>query len=206
MRNRSPVIKIASIISIIILIALLGPAEATLGKSARLVYLHGALVWTSLIAFSASGLVGIIGIAFICLNRNAIIFHQWSRALSRSGLIFWIAYLPLSLWAMEANWNGLFLSEPRWRLAIIFAVSGSLLQLGLSFLPAVWSSTFNPAYILTLFLFVMQTETVMHPINPLQGENAWRIQLFFGVLTILTLFASWLFASWFKSQEDKAIL
>lgn len=205
MRNRSPVIIIASITSIIILITLLGPAEATLGKSARLVYLHGALVWTSLMTFTASGLVGIIGIALFCLNRNAIIFHKWSRALSRSGLIFWITYLPISLWAMEANWNGLFLAEPRWRLAMIFAVSGSLLQLGLSFLPAIWSSFFNPTFILTLFLFIMKAETVMHPINPLQSESAWRIQLFFGGLTILLLLTSWLLTSWFKLKEDRAI-
>ena len=188
-----------------LLITLLGPAEAKLGKNARLVYLHGAWVWTSLITFVASGFVGMIGIVVFWLDRKVIVFHQWSRALSRTGLLFWITYLPLSLWAMQTNWNGLFLAEPRWRLAVIFAVAGLLLQLGLSMLPVAWSSFFNPAYILTLFLFIMQTETVMHPINPLQSDGAQRIQLFFGALTILLIATSWQLARWFKSKEDKAI-
>jgi hypothetical protein len=72
-------------------------------------------------------------------------------------------------------------------------------------LPVAWSSFFNPAYILTLFLFIMQTETVMHPINPLQSDGAQRIQLFFGALTILLIATSWQLARWFKSKEDKAI-
>ena len=204
--NKSPAILRLFFVSIIILITLLGPAEANLGKNARLVYLHGAWVWTSLTTFIASGLVGMIGFVVFWLDRKVIIFHQWSRALSRTGLLFWITYLPVSLWAMETNWNGLFLAEPRWRLAIIFAVAGFLLQLGLSLVPVAWSSFFNPAYILTLFLFIRQTETVMHPINPLQSEAALRIQLFFGVLTILLIVASWQLASWFKSHEDKVIV
>ena len=203
--NKSPLVLILIFTSIMLLITLLGPAEAKLGKNARLVYLHGAWVWTSLITFVASGFVGMIGIVVFWLDRKVIVFHQWSRALSRTGLLFWITYLPLSLWAMQTNWNGLFLAEPRWRLAVIFAVAGLLLQLGLSMLPVAWSSFFNPAYILTLFLFIMQTETVMHPINPLQSDGAQRIQLFFGALTILLIATSWQLARWFKSKEDKAI-
>jgi hypothetical protein len=107
----------------------LGPAERLLGANVRVVYLHGAWVWTALAAFVAAGLVGLAGL----LTRRAAL-HCWSRALGHTGLLFWVTYLPISIWAMQTNWNGLFLAEPRWRLALVFAVSGLLLQLGLALL------------------------------------------------------------------------
>jgi len=101
---------------------LLGPAEKSLGANVRVVYLHGAWVWAALACFLAAAVLGAIG---LILRGESL--HRWSRALGRSGLFFWITYLPISMWAMQTNWNGLFLAEPRWRLAIVFAVGGLLL-------------------------------------------------------------------------------
>jgi len=116
MKN-NPILLFLVFLSVAIALAVSSPAEATLGANARIVYLHGAWVWASLIAFNAAGLVGFVGL----LTRRQKL-HLASRALGRSGLFFWVTYLPLSLWAMQANWNGLFLAEPRWRLALIFAI------------------------------------------------------------------------------------
>ncbi len=80
---------------------------------------------TAEVAFIAAALAGLLG---LILHRE--IFHAWSAALGRTGIVFWLTYLPLSLIAMQTNWNGLFLAEPRFRLAIIFAVTGVLLQVG----------------------------------------------------------------------------
>ena len=109
----------------IALLALLGPEEKDLGANVRIVYLHGAWVLAAGLALVVAGLAGLAGL----LTRRAA-FHRWSAALGRTGILFWVTYLPLSLWAMESNWNGLFLSEPRFRLAVIFAVTGVLLQVG----------------------------------------------------------------------------
>jgi hypothetical protein len=180
--------------------ATLGPEEATLGKNARVVYLHGAWVWTSLAAFSAAAL---LGLAALILRRKNL--HAWSRALGRTGLFFWITYLPLSLWAMQTNWNGLFLAEPRWRFAMIFAITGILLQLGLSFLPVVWSSVGNIAYLVTLFAFMLTTENVMHPPGPMLESDFGRIQIFFYVLTLMLFFTAWQFARWMRKVEDREL-
>jgi hypothetical protein len=66
---------------------------------------------------------------------------HWPEARCSSLQVFWVTYLPISLWAMHTNWNGLYLAEPRWRLAAIFAVSGLLLQTELFLLrkPAAYS-------------------------------------------------------------------
>jgi hypothetical protein len=115
-RLKSPLVLFVLLLFVVALFTVLGPAEKTLGSNVRVVYLHGAWVWAALAAFLAAGLVGLVGL----LTRR-VSLHYWSRALGRTGLFFWITYLPLSMWAMQSNWNGLFLAEPRWRLAIIFA-------------------------------------------------------------------------------------
>ena len=178
-------------------IATLGPEEATLGSNVRVVYLHGAWVWTSLFAFVLAAVLGMAGL--ILRGKN---LHAWSRALGRTGLFFWVTYLPLSLWAMQTNWNGLFLAEPRWRFAMIFAITGILLQLGLSFLPVVWSSVSNIVYLITLFAFMTSTENVMHPPGPMLESDFGRIQIFFYALTLLLIFTAWQFARWMKQFED----
>jgi hypothetical protein len=199
MTFKSPIVQFIISLLVISIFTTLGPSEATLGRNARIVYLHGAWVWVALAAFIGAGLVGLMGLLYRLGGNDAPKFHQWSRALGRTGLFFWITYLPISLWAMQANWNGLFLAEPRWRIALVFAVTGSLLQLGLSFLPASWASFWNLAYIIALFVVLQTTVKVMHPPSPMLESNAWRIQVFFGGLTLLVLFTSLQVARWFRS-------
>ncbi len=176
---------------------LLGPAEKSLGANVRVVYLHGAWVWAALACFLAAAVLGAIG---LILRGESL--HRWSRALGRSGLFFWITYLPISMWAMQTNWNGLFLAEPRWRLAIVFAVGGLLLQTGVALLedPA-WASAANIAYFITLILALTNTPNVMHPPAPILNSDAWRIQLFFSGLLLLTLLAAAQFARWLFQLE-----
>ena len=120
----------------------IGPAEKSLGSNVRVVYLHGVWVWAALAAFLAAACIGLVGL----IRQNQRLNH-WSRALGRTGLLFWITYIPISIWAMQTNWNGLFLAEPRFRLAIIFALGGLMLQLGVTLLgDAAWASAGNQVY------------------------------------------------------------
>jgi hypothetical protein len=202
MKIKSPLFGFFSLIVIILVITATSPPEATLGKSARIVYLHGAWVWASLFAFVAAGLMGLIGLLKLIAGKANQVNNQWSRAWGRTGLFFWITYLPISMWAMQANWNGLFLAEPRWRIALIFAIGGSLLQLGLTFLPVIWASFWNLVYVITLFAVLQTAENVMHPPSPILDSEAWRIQIFFGGLTLLVIASAWQFSRWFKSIES----
>src|SRR5574338_686273 len=145
---KSPLTLFFMTVIVIALLALFGPEEKSLGASVRIVYLHGAWVLAAELAFVAAGLAGLIA---LITRRPA--FHQWSAALGRTGIVFWVTYLPLSLWAMQSNWNGLFLSEPRFRLAAIFAVTGVLLQIGLWLIDTDWITLLaNILFILVLWV------------------------------------------------------
>lgn len=181
-------------LALIAMVALLGPAERSLGSQVRVVYLHGVWVWTALAAFVASGVAGLVGF----LGRRDS-WHCWSRDLGRTGLFFWITYLPLSLWAMQTTWNGLFLSEPRWRLALVFSISGLLLQMGLSLLGSLRLTALgNIAFIGLLLYTLVRTENVMHPASPILTSDAWLIRIYFFGLLALTLLAAGQIAQVFR--------
>jgi len=188
---RSPFSKFLFALLLIFALSLLGPEEKTLGQNVRIVYLHGAWVMTAEAALAAAGFTGALGL----LLRKAR-WHRWSAALGWTGMVFWITYLPLSMWAMRANWNGLFLAEPRFRLALTFAIAGVLLQGGLYLfkIPAL-TSLANILYILVLRASFSSAENVMHPPpSPIFGSGDTQIILFFVLLNALVWSAAYFLA------------
>jgi len=187
-RFKSPLTLFCSTVIVIALLALFGPEEKSLGANVRIVYLHGAWVLSAELVFVAAGLAGAIGL----ITRHEV-FHRWSAALGRTGIFFWITYLPLSLWAMQSNWNGLFLSEPRFRLAVIFAVTGVLLQVGLWLINTGWiTSVANIIFILVLRVIFATADNVMHPPpSPIFNSGSYTIIGFFLALIALSIVASY---------------
>lgn len=184
----SPLTLFFATLIVIALLALFGPEEKSLGANVRIVYLHGAWVLAAELALAAAGLAGLIAL----ITRREM-FHRWSAALGRTGIFFWVTYLPLSLWAMQSNWNGLFLSEPRFRLAAIFAVTGVLLQVGLWLINTDWiTSLANLLFIAVLRVVFSTAENVMHPPpSPIFNSGNFAIIGFFLTLILLTLVAAY---------------
>lgn len=197
---KSPLLSFLITVGVIALLAFLGPEEKSLGANVRIVYLHGAWVLTAEIAFFAAALSGLFG---LLLRKD--IFHIWSAALGRTGIFFWLTYLPLSLFAMQANWNGLFLAEPRFRLAMIFAITGILLQLGLWLFDIHWlTSLGNILYILVLRVSFATAQNVMHPPpSPIFNSGNYTIIGFFIGLNILAWLAGLYLTNWFFTNSLK---
>jgi hypothetical protein len=196
---KSPLLWFFLTLLAILLLTLLGPAEKSLGGHVRIVYLHGAWVWAALAAFVAAGLLGLAALLF---RRPSI--YAWSCALGRTGLIFWITYLPLSLWAMQANWNGLFLAEPRWRLALAFAAGGLLLQIGLALAgKPTWTAFGNLFFCIVLLYAVTGVQNIMHPGSPIFSSEALLIRVYFISLFLLALLAVFWVALWLKTRFCK---
>jgi len=192
--TRSPLILFFITIFVIAVISLFGPEELSLGSNVRIVYLHGAWVLAAELAFAAAALVGLLA---LILRREAL--HSWSAALGRSGAFFWVTYLPLSLWAMEANWNGLFLAEPRFRLALTFAIVGVLMQVGLWLVNISWvTSLANLVFFVTLRVVFATASNIMHPPpSPIFNSGLWNIILFFVFLNVFAWLAAYFLTRWF---------
>jgi len=193
-KHISPLVLFFAVLLLMALLALFGPEEKSLGSNVRIVYLHGAWVLTAEIAFI---LAGGAGLAALVSHREAL--HRWSAALGRTGVIFWVAYLPLSLWAMQANWNGLFLAEPRFRLALTFAIVGLLLQAGLWLIGLPWlTSVANALFALALFAAFATVPNVLHPPpSPIFNSGLWNVILFFVALNVLAWLAAYFLTRWF---------
>lgn len=185
---KSPLVSFFLTVVVIALLALFGPEEKSLGANVRIVYLHGAWVLTAEIAFTAAALAGLLG---LILKKD--IFHAWSAALGRTGIVYWITYLPLSLFAMQANWNGLFLAEPRFRLAMIFAITGILLQAGLWLFNISWlTSLGNILFIVVLRVIFSTAQNIMHPPpSPIFNSGNYVIISFFVGLNLLAWLAAY---------------
>ena len=198
-KTKSPLLYFFATIIIIALLALFGPEEKSLGSNVRIVYLHGAWVLAAEVAFIAAGLAGLLGL--VLRKEN---FHAWSAALGRTGIVFWLTYLPLSLFAMEANWNGLFLAEPRFRLAVIFAVTGTLLQVGLWLFNISWlTSLANLLYIISLRVVFATAQNIMHPPpSPIFNSGNYVIIGFFVGLNLLSWLAAYFLTRWFISIKS----
>ena len=180
----------------IFLVTALAPLEKTLGTTARIVYLHGAWVWSAMITILAAGAVGLVAL----LARREVL-HAWSRALGRAGIVLWVTFLPMSLYVMQISWNGIYLDEPRFRIPFNLAVVGILLQVGLSFYKPLWTSLANLLYGAALFLAMRSVETILHPDAPILNTDSGDIQIFFAVLVILILLWAWQIARLFYQWE-----
>lgn len=198
MRKLSPLLWFFLCLLLIAFITLISPQEKSLGASVRIVYLHGAWVLAAEAALFAAALTGLLGLA---LRREGL--HRWSAALGRAGMAFWITYLPLSLWAMQANWNGLFLAEPRFRLALTFAVTGLLLQIGLWILQRDWlTSLANLLFFAILRAAFSSASYVMHPPpSPIFNSGLWNVIAFFLALNLLACLAAYWLTRWFLNRR-----
>ena len=185
---KSPLASFFLALFAIILLAFFGPEEQSLGSNVRIVYLHGAWVLTAEVAFALAALAGLLGLV---ARKDS--FHAWSAALGRTGIIFWVTYLPLSLYAMQANWNGLFLAEPRFRLALMFAVTGVLLQAGLWIINQQWlTSLANLAFFVVLRVVFATAQDIMHPPpSPIFNSGNYIIMIFFIALNLLAWLAAY---------------
>lgn len=165
------------------LVTALAPLERTLGERARLVYFHGAWVWAGKFAFGAAAVAGLVGL----FSRLRSWLHA-STALGRTGLVFWLTYLPLSLYVQQVNWGGIFWDEPRWRIPLMFGIVGALLQAGLAILnDDRLTAGANILFGVALWSFLGSIQNILHPDSPIFQSDSTRIQIFFVAMLVLSL-------------------
>ncbi|OGT27946.1 MAG: hypothetical protein A2Z17_00740 [Gammaproteobacteria bacterium RBG_16_66_13] len=161
-----------------VVVSAVAPPERVLGQTIGLVYLHGAWVWTAIIVLGASAVTGWIG-----WLRRPNPLANWSMALGQVGTFFWVSYLPLSLWAMDATWGGLFLVEPRWRLGVNLALVSLLAQTTILLIRRPdWASAVNVVVFLALVISLMSTSSILHPSSPVfDSGSLWIVAAYLAI-------------------------
>lgn len=196
-RFRSPFLWFLLLLLALAVLTVLGPEEKSFGENVRIVYLHEAWGLTALVVFIAAGFLGLVGL----LTRIPGT-HNWSKALGRTAIIFWVTYLPLTLWALQTNWNSLYLSEPHFRVAVILAGVGILLQISLSIInrQALTSLT-NMLFTVVLAWILQITSSAMYPPpSPIIGSGIASIEIFFVVENLVVLLAAFMLTRWWLGK------
>jgi hypothetical protein len=203
-QTKTLLLSLGSLLVLIGLVTALAPIERTLGTRARLVYFHGAWVWSGKVAFAAAAISGLAGLALPLGSARKWGLQRASVALAWVGMFFWLTYLPLSLVVQQMNWGGIFWEEPRWRVPLAFGIVGTLLQAGLFLIEDLrLASGANGVFGAALWWFLGNIENVMHPDSPIFQSDAVTIQVFFAGLVLLSvLFGALLAALLYRIVPD----
>jgi hypothetical protein len=168
---------------IALVLAWAAPNDVTLAGTSKVVYIHGALVWTSILTLTAAGVLGLAALATMFIKRDNML-HTWTLALGRTGLLFWAAYIPVSMLASRMAWNAVFLAEPRYTTAFRVLAVGIIVQVIILLVnrPVV-SSALHVVQAVILWALLLTTPSILHPNNPIL-RSVPSIQFFFGLIVL----------------------
>jgi hypothetical protein len=174
----------------------LAPAEARLGNLVKLVYVHGALVWTGLLSFTVAGLLGLVALAV----RRPVLYRG-TRAAGTAALIVWICYVISSMAVTALTWGQLIAwNEPRVRATGLILVAAVVLDI------VVWlvdhdgfTAIVNMIMGVVPWIVVRQAGVIRHPVDPIGGSESAAIQGFYLLIVITvaalaTTLITWLWA------------
>jgi hypothetical protein len=159
------------------------PPEKTLGNLIRLIYFHGAWIWSAILLCTIAGVYGLLAILF-----RKPRFHKNSSAFGWIGLIFLLLYLPMALLVMKLSWGGLFLSEPRWSIPFSITLADLLVQVGVYFIKIPTVSSLANLGIGTILVYnISKIQSVLHPEAPIQASGSISNQVYFYLLLVCLL-------------------
>ena len=193
------IVWLLATLAAIAVVNLLTPVEQELGAKLRLVYLHGAWVWAGILAFGAAALAGLCGL--FAPQRCA----RWSLALGRTGLVFWLTYLPMSLLVMQLMWGGFSVDEPRWRIPFYISIAGVILPAALAVMdsPRITCAA-NLVFGAAIYALLLAAGSVLHPESPIFSSGSTAIKVVFVALLALTSALGAQIAAWLMHLASPA--
>jgi len=169
------------LVVLIVIVAVIAPADKVLGDRVKMVYVHGAIIRVVLAMFVLSGL---LGLTYFFVNRFAL--FDWSKALQEASLILWIFYVVISVITTIQTWGAIAWFEPRWTftlqmtgLAPIAYLAGALMK------NRKIAAALNAIVAATMLFLLSQARLIIHPIDPIGTSGDAGIQLSYFVMLIL---------------------
>lgn len=187
----------------------LAPSESRLGSVVKLVFVHGALVWAGLLAFTLAGALGLVALAVRYLwgslapaaRNRAHVWYRGTEAADVAALIVWVATVISSMAVTGLTWGQLIAwNEPRVQATGLILVAALVLFI-VARLVANQDFTAIVSVLMGIvpWILVRQAGVIRHPVDPIGGSESASIQAFFALILLtiigltLTLIA-WLWA------------
>jgi hypothetical protein len=208
-RKRALPLLAAGLFALLLVWVVLAPSESRLGNLVKLVFVHGALVWSGLLAFTLAGVLGLVSLAVRYLlglivpsaQGRALVWYRGTESAGLAALIVWVAYVISSMavtgltWGQLVAWN-----EPR-----VQAIGLILLAAIVLYIVARLVANRDFTAIISVLMgivpwvVVKQAGVIRHPVDPIGGSESAAIQQYYGLILLtmvgltLTLIA-WLWA------------
>jgi hypothetical protein len=195
-RNRVLPLLSAVLMVLLLVWIVLAPPESRLGNLVKLVFVHGALVWSGLLSFTVAGMLGLVSSAAHHLlgslapaaQRRATAWYRGTEAAGLAALIIWVATVFSSMavtgltWGQIIAWN-----EPR-------VQATGLILLAALVLLIVARLVANPDFTAIVsvlmgivpWILVQRAGVIRHPVDPIGGSESEAIQYFY-LLILLTI-------------------
>lgn len=167
----------------------LSPAEATLGDSVRLVYLHVALTRAGVISLYAAGLLGLA-----LTIREMPRLESWLAPVSRAGLGFFAAGFAVSTAAQRVIWGGISWQEPRMVAALNVLAVGAIVQVLIIWIGAARIRRLLHALMAAVTAGATLTaQNVLHPGDAIGSSESLAIRLYsYALLATCLAAAGWI--------------
>lgn len=174
----------AVLVALAALIVALVPPEKTLGWIIRPVFLHGALVQSGLIAFAASGL---LGLAYFLRRSPTVI--AWCLAAQETAVALWIGYALSSMVTTRLAWGEwIAWDEPRVRasLHVLWFCLVCLLLVHWMKHP-VFTALTNIIAAGAIWYLIKGAGLLRHPFDPIGDSNSFTYQVLYWLLVATVL-------------------
>lgn len=197
-----PLLAVVLLVLLVIWV-LLSPAETRLGSLVKLVYVHGALVWTGLLTFSVAGLLGLVA-----LVARRPIWYRGTQSAGLAALIVWCVYVISAMavtgltWGQLVAWN-----EPRVRATGLILVAALLLFLVTRLVKqGDFTALVNLIMGIVPWVVVRQADVIRHPVDPIGGSGSAAIQSYYWliVMTVAGLAVTLIVWLWARAEQKHA--
>ncbi len=182
-------------------VTILSPSDRILGDMVKIVYVHGAIIWVSLILFAITG--GLGATQFIRARDSR---DTYLLAFEGTATGFWFISTTLGFYVTYITWGGILWVEPRlWMTLEVAVVSGSIYSVSRLYGNPVLNRALAVVLALTAGGLLVNVGRVFHPENPI-FQSELIIQLTFTALAVIFFTTALLVAKMLNKPKKLALL